>query len=299
MQAERLILGTAGLGGAWGKVDPEESFGTILYALEYGIGAIDTAPAYGDAEVLVGEALRHWNGRRPQVSSKVGRLQAYAADNGRYNFTDDGMRRSAESSLKVLGGAGLDILFLHDPEAAPWKEADRIVGTMIRLREEGYARRIGLGGNAPGWMHRYAGQGIFDVYMEFNRLNACNVTALADTLPFCKSFDIPYFAASPLNMGLLGRNFSAFSMNRPAWLDSLPVMVARELDSIADRYSLDLSELAHRFLLSLPGDFHIVLGASNRLELHSSIGSLEKGPLPKEMLKEIMQYSIANMKQLG
>ena len=57
----RLVLGTAGLGGAWSPIDPAESVATILRALESGITRLDTAPAYAQAEVLVGEALRQWN----------------------------------------------------------------------------------------------------------------------------------------------------------------------------------------------------------------------------------------------
>ncbi|MGY0036414.1 aldo/keto reductase [Pedobacter sp. NJ-S-72] len=54
---DNLVLGTAGLGGVWGKVDAYESISTIVHAIEQGILAIDTAPAYGDAEFFLGEAL--------------------------------------------------------------------------------------------------------------------------------------------------------------------------------------------------------------------------------------------------
>ena len=49
----RLALGLAGLGGAWGPVDQEESLTTILRALELGVKVFDAAPAYGSAEKLL------------------------------------------------------------------------------------------------------------------------------------------------------------------------------------------------------------------------------------------------------
>lgn len=50
---ERLVLGTAGLAGLWGKIDEDESVKTILYALEQGITHFDAAPAYADAERIL------------------------------------------------------------------------------------------------------------------------------------------------------------------------------------------------------------------------------------------------------
>lgn len=41
---KKLVLGTAGLGGVWKKVDPEQSVYAIQCALQEGINRIDTAP---------------------------------------------------------------------------------------------------------------------------------------------------------------------------------------------------------------------------------------------------------------
>jgi len=134
---ERCVLGTAGLGGVWGEVDPQESVDTILTALEAGIHAIDTAPAYGDAEMYVGEALRLWPGKRPQLSTKVGRLKSYAADEGRYDYSLAGMQRSVEQSLETLGVSQLDILFLHDPDAINPAEIENVIGSLQTFKVKG------------------------------------------------------------------------------------------------------------------------------------------------------------------
>ncbi|CAL1517913.1 aldo/keto reductase [Chitinophaga sp. MM2321] len=285
---ERCVLGTAGLGGIWGKVDPKESVDTILTALEAGINAIDTAPAYGDAEMYVGEALRLWSGERPQLSTKVGRLKSYAADEGRYDYSHSGMQRSVAQSLETLGVPQLDILFLHDPDAIHPAEVEMVIESLQTFKAKGYTRKIGVGGNPPLWLLPYLKSGVFDVLMEFNKLNACSAVALKENLPFCIDNKITYFAASPLNMGLLGSNYENFITNNPAWLNIKFVDAAIKMKSIADRHEMALHTLAHRFLLSIPQLFHIVIGASNRQQLNDTLNDFNNGTLPRDIFLEIM-----------
>lgn len=285
---ERCVLGTAGLGGVLGKVDPTESVNTILTALEAGIKAIDTAPAYGDAEVYVGEALRLWTGEKPQISTKVGRLKGFQLDKGVYDYTYDSMQRSVEQSLKTLGLSQLDILFLHDPDAIDPAEIEKVIESLQTLKAKGYTRKIGIGGNPPTFLLPYLKPEIVDVLMEFNKLNACYAVALEENLPFCINNNISYFAASPLNMGLLGGSYETFTTNRPSWLDMKFVDAAIKTKSIADRHGMPLHTLAHRFLLSIPQMFQIVIGASNRQQLNATLDDFNKGALSNDIFSEVM-----------
>lgn len=67
----RCVLGTAGLGGIWGKIDNEESIKAILIALKSGITCIDSAPAYGDAESFV-DAADYLGRKRNSANSSLG-----------------------------------------------------------------------------------------------------------------------------------------------------------------------------------------------------------------------------------
>jgi len=291
MSLDRIILGTAGLGGVWGPVDPDESVQTILSALEYGITAIDMAPAYGDAELYVGEALRQWKGYKPRISTKVGRGKSFDASEGYYDYSEEGMFRSLEKSLQILGLEKLDLLFLHDPMHMDESQAGRAVESLQSFREKGYATQIGLGGNPPAFFDQYIRAGVFDVLMEFNKLNACNLSALEEYLPFCNQHQIKYYAASPLYMGLLGDSFNEFTTNPPAWIDSETIETAHRIKEIGVAHSISLPALAHRFLLSLPYKFDIVIGASNLKQLQQTLEALRKGPLPVS-LREILQGTI-------
>lgn len=285
---ERLVLGTAGLGGVWGKVESGESVIALQEALEAGITAIDSSPSYGNAEQYIGEALRQWKGPLPTISTKVGRLKSFSAYEAHYDYSPEGMLRSVEQSLETLGVSSLDILFLHDPEAIPQEKATTVIDTLLSFKQKGYARKIGLGGNPPAWMVPFLRPEIFDVLMEFNKLNACSLVAVQEHLPLCLANGMEYFVASPLNMGLLGVNYEAFTNQPPAWLNSQSIALARKLKAMADAHGIALPSLAHRFLLSLPYSFKVVIGAANPFQLQSSLEDFAGGPLPQDLQEEII-----------
>jgi len=288
-ETDRLILGTAGLGGIWGKIDPEESVLTVLTALQHGIPAIDTAPAYGDAEQIVGLALSQWAGEKPEISTKVGRMKGHKADEANYDYTLEGMKRSVENSLKTLNISSIDLLFLHDPAAITLSETGRVLRQMQLFKQHGYAKKIGLGGNAPEWFGPYIKAGQFDVVMEYNRLNACCINALDTAIPICEENDMEYYAASPLNMGLLGCNFSSFTEFPPDWMDPKSITQAKKINLIALKYNMPLQVLAHRFLLTIPSGFKIVIGASDRSQLEDTLRTMKAGALPPAIYNEIIQ----------
>lgn len=291
---ERIVLGTAGLGGVWGKIDKDESISTVIEALEFGIHCIDTAPAYGDAEELLGIALKKWRGRSPFISTKVGRLKSSTVKGEHYDFSAEGMKHSVESSLKTLGREQIDLLLLHDPLAVSAAEVESVVNNLVELKRLGYARYIGLGGNAPNVFLPYLKAGFFDVMMEFNRLNACNIESLETMLPFCSQHKLTYYAASPLNMGLLGSSYSAFTSSPPEWLAKEQVTNAIRINAVAQKYGIELSELSYRFLLCIPNNFKIVTGPASRMELLDIFNSLNLGPLPEVIHHEIIQTNRRN-----
>lgn len=293
MQASELfsqcVLGTAGLGGVWGKVNKEESVKAILIALNKGVSCIDTAPAYGDAEEFVGAALRQWQGPKPILSTKVGRLKSYAADQGVYDYSADGIEKSVTNSLETLGVQAVDVLFLHEPLAVPEDKIEMVLAQLLKLKENGYTKKLGVGGNCHELFKKYNMGEIFDVAMEFNRLDACYTGALDTSLPFYQSQEIEFYAASPLHMGLLGNRFDEYVAAPPQWLDRDIVDRAKLVKEIADRYQISLPSLAHRFLLTVRENLKIVIGPGNSDQVSETISDFSQGPLPPNILEEIMK----------
>lgn len=287
---QRYILGTAGLGGVWRKVDPQESVRTILEALEMGIPGIDTAPAYGDAEIFVGEALRRWKGIMPNISTKVGRLKGFASDVGHYDYTAAAMEKSVEKSLKTLGVEAIDTLLLHEPAAIAPDLVNEAVHAMTGFKKKGYAKNIGLGGNYPGLFRKYVTGNAFDVVMEYNRLNACNMDALNTSLQQCQQYGVDFWAASPLFMGLLGSEYERFIHQRPDWIPPAYIEIARQVKLLADEQNISLPAMAFQFMKKIPASFKIVIGASNSAELHSTRAFIEAPCMDNDIYDQILGF---------
>jgi len=179
----RLVYGTSGLGGVWGKVVKRDSIDALLYAFEQGILVLDTAPSYANAQLYIGLALKEWKGPRPFISTKVGRLRAEDAHTTIMDYTPEGMKRSFYDSLETLGVAKVDLLFLHEPQLVPLDQMGAILDTLKAFRAEGLTDLIGVGGNPTSAFMPYVVAEHFDVVSGFLHLDACNLTALAQQIP--------------------------------------------------------------------------------------------------------------------
>ena len=289
----KLVLGTAGLGGAWGNIDSTESIETILLALENGITRLDTAPAYAKAEEIVGEALRAWNGKAPFVSTKVGKLEGNALDDHLNNYALDVMEKSVKQSLEKLGRTTLDLLFLHEPEKVPLPQVDEVAGFMIQLKQKGIAQAIGFGGTPPRDYYPYIEAGLFDVVMGYNNLDAVNLEAIHTEIPFFKSHNLTTYQGSALHMGLLGNRFEQYQKEKPGWLSEKELATALKVRETATSNNMDLATLAHRYVLSIREIDYVVIGPRKRKHLVKTLADCRQGILPREIFCEITNHIVS------
>lgn len=128
-----FILGTAQFGLAYGitnsakKIQKDNVFRMLEKAAEHGITYLDTAPAYGDAETVLGEyeGLNQFN-----IISKS------SDDDGDYV-------EQAEATLGRLGRPMLDLYLTHGADALCGTGAEERFAGLKTLKERGLARRIG------------------------------------------------------------------------------------------------------------------------------------------------------------
>lgn len=287
LRGDRIALGLAGLGGAWGPVDQGLARETLRRAFEAGLGVFDTARSYGNAEKLLGDALAGWRGDRPVVSTKVGRLphdddQVVVSD-----FSNAGLRDSLRRSLDTLGLPAVDLLFLHEPECLPVGERPRVVETLRQLQADGLARRLGLGGaSGDGW-DGYIESGCFDVVMLFRRLDACILDGLAADIPRVRAAGLATYGASPLHMGLLGSRYEEFVRDPESWVGRPRIERAIRLRALAEKHGMPLSTLAHRFLFTAAEIDRTVIGARTPAELAAALADFAAGPLPADVFEEV------------
>ncbi len=294
----RLVYGTAGLGGVWGKVDEAESIDCLLYAFENGVSTLDTSPSYHMSEVYVGKALRRWQGTLPFVSTKVGRLSAEKADECYVDYSPEAMRASLMRSLDRLGVSQVDLLFLHEPQLVPLENIAAILDTLQSFKQEGLVRMLGVGGNPTDQFRSYVTSDHFQVVSGFLKMNACNLSAFEKDIPHFQQQGIAYYAAASLHMGLLGNRYDAYVARPPhtEWITDQDIATAQAVHDIAKQYNMPLSALAQRYLFSIREANRVVIGASNMQQLKASLSDWQQGVLPMEVFNTLTQTILTHRK---
>jgi len=285
----RLVYGTSGLGGVWGPVDEEESIDCLIYAFENGILSLDTSPSYNRSEEFVGKALNRWNGQRPFVSTKVGRLPAEKADECFVDYSEKSMRSSLMRSLDRLGLDYLDLLFLHEPHLVPLSDIGRILDTLKSFVAEGLSKLVGVGGNPSDAFGEFIVKDNFDVVSGYLKVDACNLTGFQNDIPKIQKEGIAYYAASSLHMSLLGNRFERYVKERPdnEWITNQDVDNAIKIKKIADMEGIRLSTMAQQYLFSMKEADRIVMGARKIDQIQSTIDDWKKGALPENLFNQI------------
>ena len=138
-----LCLGTVqqgmeyGINNHYGKPSVEESLQIFHNAVKGGITMFDTARAYGDAELLLGEYFRSYgNKEKVKVISKL-RPNILEDEDSVYDI----MYRECEASLKRIGIEQLDGYLFHTPE---YIRNEQAVKSLVKLKEQGLVKNIGV-----------------------------------------------------------------------------------------------------------------------------------------------------------
>ena len=288
----RLVYGTSGLGGVWGEVNPTESVDCLLYAFENGISALDTSPSYSNSELYVGKALKEWKGARPFISTKVGRLQSASAFEAKLDYSVEGIKRSVNRSLELLGVDSIDLLFLHEPQWVPLENIGEITETLLALKAEGLTKMIGIGGNPSDEFKPYIKSDIFDVVSTFCRMDACNLAAFDEEISIYQQQNIAVYAASALHFSLLGNRFETYTQTPPNDTDYITdkeIQAAIRVNEIAKKYDIPLATLSQRYLFSIAEATRVVMGARKISQIKSTIDDWQQGALPEAIFNEITE----------
>lgn len=287
-----MSLGTHTFSGeGWGKTNDELSIRTIKAALDAGVNLIDTAHSYGlgHAEELIGEALK---GRREEVviCTKVG---SRWDDNGK-RWTDcsyGSTIESAEQCLKRMRTDYVDLYLLHYPD--PNVEIQESLRAMSELMEKGMIRGVGVSRFSLDQLEeaaRYVDISVAQYPLSiFDRQFGLQpgYDELHDTMPildFCLRKGIGVIAYGGLAKGLLAGRFTGEeAFPQRDWRSKATrfqkgefekwLSVASELESIAKRYAIALSQLAISWTLSQPGVITSLVGARNPAQILQDVGA--------------------------
>ncbi|MCR9202395.1 MAG: aldo/keto reductase [Planctomycetaceae bacterium] len=258
-------------------------------AIELGVNAIDTAPAYADSEKTVGSAIAGLNAPLILTTKLGGRPQPFdPQDIG-------GLRQSVEESLRLLGRDHIDILMIHEPDRPQqypwWTSYDPLQGPALELIEElktaGTIRYAGLAGTTVTEMTRLIASDRFDVVLTAFNYNVLFREAAGSVFPAAAERDMGIVLGSTFGQGFLTRRADEEVRRRPIWLSESRQQQLLSWYELLDESGLPAFEVCLRFALSNPAVSTVPIGCKTAEHLESCVSAAAKGSLPADIMRRL------------
>lgn len=305
-------FGAAPIGNFLRPIPEEEAGAMVERAWEAGMRYFDTAPYYGHglSELRLGHYLR-WKRRSDFVlSSKVGRVLTAArreeidftpwvdgaAFKPRFDYSYDGTMRSFEDSLQRLGLEYIDILFIHDadvfthgPEMQKvyFRQAmDGCYRALVKLREQGLVKAIGVGVNNWEVMLDFMKLGDFDTLLVAGRYTLLEQEALNELLPLCERRGTAIVIGGGFNGGILATGSVPGAKWNYAPAPEHIMEKVRKIEAVCSRHKVPLAAAALQFLLAHPAVASHVPGTRNVDQMNKNIALVEY-PIPADFWLEL------------
>ncbi|CAA9241804.1 MAG: Aldo/keto reductase [uncultured Chloroflexi bacterium] len=268
------------------SVGDERALETVREVLRSAIKVIDTAASYGDGESerRIGLVLKEMGG------VPEGYLLDTKADRDLKtgDFSGDQMRRSVERSLRLLGVDRLALVYLHDPEHAPFEEIAApggAVDTLCRLRDEGVIEHVGLAGGPTELMMRYLELGIFEAVISHNRYTLINRNG-APLLDLATRMGLGVANAAPYGSGILAKGPDAYA--RYAYQEAPAQLIerVRRIQEICGRHGVPLAAAALQFSMRDPRVHTTIIGFTRPERIQQTV-DLAQHPIPDALWPEL------------
>ena len=271
-----LSIGTVELGMEYGlrapdnfeQPDEKESINLLRSAISSGVNLFDTAPSYGESEIIVGKALGEQGSC--YIATKVPGLQSSQSMSDQNDYDWD-ITNSIESSLQNLHREYLDILQIHNAEVSDF-ENSKFISMLQQAKEQRLINCIGA--TVYGADNALAAicSGIVDVIQI--PLSVLDQRLVYTVLPEAITADVGVIARSVLLKGAL----TPKAKYLPYELQPLREAVNRcrsKFDISWDQ----LPEYAIRYCLGVIGVHSILVGVRSQDELDHALDAVRLGPL--------------------
>lgn len=284
-------LGCMSFAGAYGKTSEEQAHRTLAAALDLGVTHLDTALIYGNgvSESYIGSFIKdHPN--RFTIATKAGIV---TQPQRRFDNTEAYLRESLEGSLKRLGVDHVELFYIHRRQQdIPIED---VMGTMVRLKEEGKIGGIGLSEIAPYTLRRAAA--IHPVMAVQNEYSLWTRLPELGLLQACAELGTTFVAFSSVGRGIFSNAVpvidalpeSDFRRNNPRFMEpnyTLNKAVVSKFNDYANSQGMSPATMANAWVLSRGDHVMAIPGTRSPDHLAENVRAAEI-TLTAEQLAEI------------
>lgn len=292
--------GCYGLSGAYGPKEPAQVTTAIRRAHELGVTFFDTAEAYGQGEVVLGEAVRGFR-HRVVIATKVG-----PTTGGDTRLTEARLLSACTASLRALQSDYIDLYQVHYDD--PTTPVEETIAGLKRLQAEGKIRYFGVGHLPSHRVREYLRGGAITLLCE---LSPVERQLYRETYPAVAEHGAGVIGFSVTGRGLLtgklkaGHQFTDGDIRR---IDPLfqgealqsALRVADLLGGVGAVYGRSPAQTAIAWVLAQPRVLSALTGPSSIVHLEENLGGGDDW-LPAQdiaLIDETLAREEARLRQL-
>lgn len=280
LEISQVSFGTSPLGEMFGPLDEEAAIRLVHEAIDLGVNFIDTSRFYESAEERLGKALA---GKRDRVvvGTKTGRFGAE-----QFDFSAVGVRSGVEESLRLLGTDYVDILQLHDVEFA---SLEQVLGEgyaeLLRLRDEGKCRYVGMTGYPVATMRRVMSEVELDVLLTYAKGTLLDDSIRQVLVPLAEERRVGLINAAAVSLGLLTSGSRTFGSDHPA---TRPIREAAvRMVELCHAHGVDPAFIANQYAIQRSGCATTLIGTANSAHLRAAIDAAST-PIDEDLLAALI-----------
>ena len=286
LEVSRIAYGAGVLGGAYGDLDEDAAAEAVREARTLGINLFDTAPNYGESEVLLGRILAdHLKTDRDEIiiATKCG-LRMGQVEQGENVVERDSspefLRGQVDASLTRLGVDHIDIYQVHWPD--PSVPLETTAAALHEIVAAGKIRHVGVSNFEPEEMEAFARGGPVETLQPGYHLLFRQIEQRV--LPYAQANDVGVMVYGALGHGMLT---GSYDPDKPPgemdWRRNHPLFVGenvrenlRRVDALAAfarEQGHSVRELAIAWTLAHPAVHTTIVGTTKVAHLREAVGA--------------------------